>query len=201
MATIIQPQVEYARLERQNRMLKRVGFFLFVLCFLCIGLIAWQLRKLSHGLALGHTKMISANQFNLLDQNGKVQGLLSGSEGGAMLFLNGPDGKTGLMFAPGPDKGSSLSLESSDGGQQITLNTSDLFSWVNIGTKDDTGDKISLTAGAADRMTVSDKAGFELVLGSASLVRPESGDSHNTSAATVTLFGKDGRVLWMTPKP
>jgi len=53
--TIIQqPQVvEYARLERQNRMLKRVGLFLFVLCFLGIGLVARQLTSwLLHSIGL-----------------------------------------------------------------------------------------------------------------------------------------------------
>src|ERR1700685_218312 len=87
-----QPQVfmDYVRrLESQNRMVKRVAFILFFLCFSAIGLIAWQVKKLSRlTTPQGQTKIVSANEFHLMDENGKVQGMLAASSGGAMLFLN-----------------------------------------------------------------------------------------------------------------
>jgi hypothetical protein len=200
-----QPQVfmDYLeRLERQNRMLKRLGVFLFLLCFLAIGLMAWQLKRVSHLAApLGQAKIISATEFHLRDENGKLQGVLAASPDGAMLFLNGPNNKTGLLFNPGPS-GSSLSLMSSDGEQQLSLHTDNAFSWVTIGPNEGTGDKIEMfTGGGASNVTLSDKAGFQAVLGRASLVKPESGETRNTSVAALTLFGKDGHILWMTPKP
>lgn len=205
-----QPQVfsEYvARVERQNRMLKRIGAFLFFLCFLAIGLIVWQIKRLSRATALqGRTlvnKVIYANEFNLVDQNGKSQGILSGGPNGAMLFLNGPNGKPGLMFFPF-DKGggSSLSLTSVNGEQLIDLTVGDVYSSVAVGTKETAGDKIEMAAGAAGQsLTVSDKAGFQAVLGSASLMKQKSGATTETSVAALTLFGKDGRVIWIAPKP
>jgi hypothetical protein len=208
---VITPQsqlfTEYiSRLERQNQMLKRVGFFLFFLCFLAIGLIAWQLKRISRpAAAQGQVlvnKVIYANEFNLVDQNGKTQGVLSGSADGAMLFLNAHNNKPGLMFYPDKSGGSSLSLTSVSGEHLVMLTTDDEFSWVTIGAKEDRGDRIQMAAGAGGQsLTVSDKTGFQAVLGSASLMKPESGATTNTSVAALTLFAKDGRVIWMTPKP
>ena len=110
--------IEYVmRLERQNRILARAGSFLFFLCFLAIGFLAWQLRRTSHSSTLQEgAKMISANQFTLLDEDGRIAGALVGGAEGAMFFLNGPKGKLGLTFGPGPDNsGSCLSLMSPSG--------------------------------------------------------------------------------------
>jgi hypothetical protein len=202
-----QPQVflEYlARLERQNRMLKRVGTFLFFLCFLAIGLIAWQLKRISRPAApQGQTKIISATEFDLRDSNGKMQGMLSASPSGAILILDGPNDKPGLMFYP-LDKsgGSSLSLTSVSGEQLVELAVGDPFSSVDVGTKEVRGDKIEMSAGGGSQsLTVSDKAGFQAVLGTASLVKSGTRATTDTSVAALTLFGKDGRVIWMAPKP
>jgi len=207
-AIIQQPQVfmDYVRrLESQNRMVKRVGFVLFFLCFSAIGLIAWQVKKISRlTTPQGQTKIVSANQFNLMDENGKMQGMLAANSDGAMLFLNGPNNRTGLIFSPGEggSNGSSLSLMNSSGEQQVTLNTADAVAWVTIGTKESNGDKIQLIAGSGvQNVMVSDKAGFQAVLGNSTLVTPESGETRQTSVAALTLFGKDGHVIWRTPKP
>jgi hypothetical protein len=147
-------------------------------------------------------KVISENQFTLLDENGKITGMLVGGAEGAMLFLNGPKGKSGLTFGPGPDgSGSYLSLSSPSGEQEVNLNASDPYSWVTVGTKGSAGDSVEMAAGGGIRhVTVSDRAGFEAVLGSASLTK-RSGETTNTSAAALTLFRKDGHIIWVTPKP
>jgi hypothetical protein len=60
-------------------------------------------------------------------------------------------------------------------------------------------DRVELTAGGGvQHVTVSDKAGLEIVLGSASLIKQRSGGTTNTSAAALTLFGNDGHIIWMT---
>jgi hypothetical protein len=46
---------------------------------------------------------------------------------------------------------------------------------------------------------MSDDAGFETDLGSAELVSPKTGEKHRTSAASLVLLGKDGKVLWSAP--
>jgi hypothetical protein len=37
------------------------------------------------------------------------------------------------------------------------------------------------------------------VVGVTGLQTVDTGESHTTSAAAVTLFGKDGKVLWRAP--
>lgn len=204
MGAITQPTAfveRVARLEGQNRILKRVGLFLFCTCFLSIGLIAWHLRSVSRApTAQGRARIISAHQFNLLDENGKIQGLLTGTPGGAMLFLNGPHGKVGLSFHPDED-GSSLSLRSANGEQTILETISDTFSSLTFSTGAGNNRIQMIATLAGGNLTVSDAAGFEAALGNASLVKPENGEGRATSAATLTLFKNDGHVMWMTPKP
>jgi hypothetical protein len=209
MGTITQqPQVftDYvARLERQNRMLNRGGFFLFLVCFLAIGSIAWQVRTMSRGTLLHAERgMISAKEFDVLDENGRTQGMLKGTKDGAMFWLNGPENTRGLAFASDPSgpAGSLLGVVSPNGEQQFVLSVSDASSALKVGATKGGQDEVDISAGGGlQSVTVSDKAGFQAVLGSASLVRPESGETRATSAASLTLFGKDGHVIWMTPKP
>jgi hypothetical protein len=46
---------------------------------------------------------------------------------------------------------------------------------------------------------MSDDAGFEADLGVVELITPRTGQQHKTSAASLTLFSKDRKVLWSTP--
>jgi len=47
---------------------------------------------------------------------------------------------------------------------------------------------------------IRDDDGFEAALGCADLVTRDTGEKHRTSAASLTLFGKDGKVLWSAPR-
>jgi hypothetical protein len=46
---------------------------------------------------------------------------------------------------------------------------------------------------------LSDSDGFSAQMGSTDLVTPNTGERHKTSAASLTLFGKDNTVLWSAP--
>lgn len=48
-------------------------------------------------------------------------------------------------------------------------------------------------------LTLSDDEGFQTEIGNADLVTPETGESHKTSAASVVMIGKDGKVIWRAP--
>jgi hypothetical protein len=47
------------------------------------------------------------------------------------------------------------------------------------------------------------RAGFSMVLGTADLVTPTTGETHRTSAASITMFGngKDHKVIWKAAEP
>jgi hypothetical protein len=49
------------------------------------------------------------------------------------------------------------------------------------------------------KLEVSDAAGFKCILGKAQLETPSTGESHTTSAASLAMFDKDGKVIWRTP--
>jgi hypothetical protein len=52
---------------------------------------------------------------------------------------------------------------------------------------------------AADELHITDDKGFEVIVGTASLVTPRSGETHKTSAASIALFDKDKNVIWKAP--
>jgi hypothetical protein len=47
---------------------------------------------------------------------------------------------------------------------------------------------------------VTDAEGFQTQIGSVNLVAPRTGTTSKTSAASVTLLAKDGKILWSTPQ-
>jgi hypothetical protein len=48
-------------------------------------------------------------------------------------------------------------------------------------------------------LAVGDREGFHAELGNTDLVTLRTGEKHKTSAASLVLFGKDGKVLWSAP--
>lgn len=114
-----------SRLEAQNRVLRRTGAFLFLLCFFAIGFIGWRVKRLSNQVPERVPNIISAHQFDLLDRRGQLQGMLAYSDDGPIFELWGPDGKGGLSFMPvkgvADHPGFNLELSSTSGKQQITL--------------------------------------------------------------------------------
>ena len=48
-------------------------------------------------------------------------------------------------------------------------------------------------------IVANDSEGFSAELGSTSLVTTRTGEQHKSSAASLVLFGKDGKVLWSAP--
>jgi hypothetical protein len=48
-------------------------------------------------------------------------------------------------------------------------------------------------------LTLTDDEGYSTEIGRAGLVTPSTGETHQTSAASLVLFGKDGKVLWSAP--
>jgi hypothetical protein len=199
------------KLERQSRVVKYCAILLFVILVFGFGIIEWQVkRRIGSSSARIEADMISAHQLEIYDKNGQGKALLTGT----MFFLGGPNGKTELMVAPQKD-GVSLSLLDLNGKERLTLSVGegeqkiDLtaagpYSWLSMGGPDkyqQDRDRIEITAGGDQpNISISDKSGFEAILGRAALVKRQTGEDERTSAASLTLFDNDGHVLWMTPK-
>ena len=159
-------------------------------------------RSLDKGI---RTKFIATSELDLLDENQKTQGMLStlGSNpehGGTLFILSGTSGKPQVMLTTGKD-GPSLDMMNASGVTEMSMNVSNSVSWVNLGEDKNEKDKIKLTTGSGESsIEVSDSSGFTATLGKASLTSSRYGETRQTSGASLTLFGKDGHILWMSPK-
>ncbi len=58
---------------------------------------------------------------------------------------------------------------------------------------------IFLSAFTDPVLQITDEAGFRSLVGSVDLETTPTGQTHKTSAASLVLFGKDGKVLWSAP--
>lgn len=57
--------------------------------------------------------------------------------------------------------------------------------------------------GPSPAVSLADSAGYSMTLGGASLVSPTTGETRQTSAASIVMFGnsKDHHVIWQAPNP
>jgi hypothetical protein len=91
------------------------------------------------------------------------------------------------------DDGPALDLFNSKG--KLTTMVSDNLISVDAGNSNYVG----LSADGEPNLEISDSQGFEARLGVTTTVTTLTGEQHETSAASLTLFGKDKKVLWSAP--
>ena len=195
------------RLESENRRLKQAALAVQVV-IASMGLTAQtQSRKSTRPPApaspppLVLPKNIEAESFVLKDPAGHVRAELSMSgtgpsfklrdaSGSALLTLSlndsAPGGPFLLLSDPAHHAGFSLSvLEGA--GSQLTL----------MGEKPDVGAHIAV-APEGTSLEISDPEGFRANIGNG--VQPtKGGQTKKTTAASITLFNKDRKVLWSAP--
>lgn len=198
-------------LERENRRLKQLGI---------MGLVGITLL-FAMGQAPGK-KTVEANEFILTDSSGKVRArlgmnpktgstemLLLDSKGQTRSELFAGDTKSGVVVFSSAGK-PRLKFVADDSGSDFTLSDSEGLPRVLFGQNDHSSDAdggaflyvesgrgiVRLTAGG---VLVYDAEGFEAFLGTADLETAGTGEKHKTSAASLTLFGKDKNVIWRAP--
>lgn len=112
---------------------------------------------------------------------------------GLALYGNDKGAFHGLRVGLGVVKGvPGLNLFGEDSTQQASL---DLETGPRLLLSGEDGDVLLEKAS----LEISDKQGFSTRVGSTALETPRTGESHKTSAASVVLFGKDGKALWSAP--
>jgi hypothetical protein len=175
-----------ARLEAQNRRLKKAG--------IAVALLASTVVVMGQAPT---SKVIEANEFHVKDANGRVRAKLLMSEGsGPRLDLFDEDEKPMASLSAIARIGA-LSLGSTLGSSGSVILEP------NIGLLL-TGDAGAISAttikalGGPD-IRLSDKEGFETVIGKVDLVKTHTGREESTPAASVVLFGNDKKVLWSAP--
>ena len=188
-------QERLGRLERQNRTLKLVVGAVLIL--LLVGQYRFEVRERKNPTIMSCNRII-ANELVLNDTEGRERARLSALSGYGVLTLYD-------LF--GADHDGSMKLSSTGlslyAGSWPVVELGGLTSPEPIvrlwGKEKDSLKGISLSAVTEPTLQITDEAGFMSVIGSADLQTPRTGEAHKTSAASLVLFGKDGKVLWSAP--
>jgi hypothetical protein len=193
------------RLERQNRIFRR-GALTCLIGLVSVGLLGQTKhpRKAPPTAATAAPVMpekIEAGSFILKDSNGKTRAELSMAGTGPTFKLRDESG-TALM---------TLSLnDSSPHGPMMLLSDPQNHAGVSLSVLEGMGSQLSLVGARPDiqaRMEVapegttfemSDADGFTTSIGSG-MQASKGKQPKKTTAASVTLYGKDRKVLWSAP--
>ncbi|MCJ7503363.1 MAG: hypothetical protein MUP80_09950 [Acidobacteriia bacterium] len=190
------------KLEKQNRRLKRLA----LLCLLIAGsgfLLAQVPRK---ALSAAPTQAVQAATYDTLvvhrlelrDKAGKLRGLWTVEAEAPFLELYDTAGKPrarlgvvlkfpAVMLYDAAGK-LRAGLQVDDSGPGLHLYDAALNTRARLGVDDD-----------GPSLWLQDAQQFQAVVGVTGLETIGTGESHKTSAAAVTLFGKDGKVIWRAP--
>jgi hypothetical protein len=197
-----------AQLERQNRQLKR-GAMACLVVVASLGLMGQAQRKTARPPAAAPAappqpvmpKNIEAESFILKDTNGRVRAELSMSGTGPGLKLRDQSGSALVTV--------SLN-DSAPTGPILLLSDPQHHGGLSMSVLEGAGSQLSLTGERPDiqahvgvapdgtSLTLSDQDGFTASIGGG-MQPSKSGQVKKTSAASITLFNKDRKVLWAAP--
>jgi hypothetical protein len=127
------------------------------------------------------------SSLHLTDGQGAAVSLIV-SKASPSLAMVGVDGAASLSIIGPP----ALSLTGAGGLSSVLNRDALLF----IGGED--GD-VSLGVRHGPGLALTDGQGFHSVLGVTKTVSTGTGEHHQTSAAALTMFDKEGKVIWSAP--
>lgn len=197
------------KLEKQNRMFKR-GALACLVAITSFALMGQTQRKPTRPPAAAAPKEpppvvlpknIEAESFILKDGSGHTRAELSMSGTGPAFKLLDPTGSALV----------SVSLnDSAPGGPFLLLSDPQHKAGLSVSVLQGAGSQLTMTGDRADiqahigvtpdgtTLALSDADGFTANIGSG--IQPgKGGQVKKTSAASITLFNKDRKVLWTTP--
>jgi hypothetical protein len=161
------------------------------------------------------TRTVEAQSFVLRDANGnrRAELALFGTKGSILRFFDGDEVAASLTVA---GMGSSrLDLASANQGRGLAVGVRRQGPWLDLWDTTgsmvlvpsrvdlvDSGKKAASTlmidsGGAA--LKLLDSHGFATVIGNIGLVTPATGESHQTSAASILMFNDKNQVFWTAP--
>ena len=198
------------KLERENRVLKRSA--------LVVLLVLSAVVAMAQAPA---TRTVIADEFMLKDSTGVIRAKLGFARGEPRLTLldaaGQPRAVLGTEFIDFMDSnsttrvvlGSSSAGELSPAGQVLPFEGPSLYfsgadKRVMVDLRETPrGGTLYLRGrnepNSGPSLELTDAQGFKTVVGSVSLTDPSTGTSSRTSAASITLFGKDGKSIWSAP--
>jgi hypothetical protein len=174
------------KLERQNRWLKRVG----VLALVGVGA----------GLFIGYTKLTQFNESlghpvgRIIAPNTIVAGTIQARD----LELRDPNEHclAHLYSFKGEPK---LELMDANGNVRAGLGVFRETAYVDVLGVDPKSSTELTVSRDGPSLSVSDQKGFSSIVGVTDLENVHTGETYKTSAASLVIFGKKGKVIWHAP--
>ncbi len=170
------------RLEGQNRWLKR-GATVVLLMLSTLALTAQRSTN----------KAVEANEFILTDEHGRTRADLNVVGGAPGLTIYDTRGKARAILALGKD-GPFLLLNAADRSKDLSLSSDSL-----VINRNGVIEAILEAADDGPTLRLTDSRGFHSILGMAGTERPSTGETRQTSAASLVMFGKEGSIIWRAP--
>jgi len=161
---------------------------------------------------------VTSNEFDLHDDNAKLRArLFMAEKHTGNITLPGMEKPVPMTFNPSP----MLALYDEKGNARVLLNgTGDVYG-SNFAISDSEGKQLGSFLGVdgygamlgiyngkgdlrailtPGNLELTDDDGFKSAMGvEKNLVTPRTGETHQTSAASVLLFSRDGNVIWRAP--
>lgn len=196
------------RLERDNRRLKGLAVAVLVLA---AGLSLYDAAGV-HAAPQSVPEKISAHEFDVVDSLGTPR-IIMGSDpdtqthGGPFIRLYDAKGVQRLMMEVSSDTsevgGPSVWLLDAKGELRALMGLSpDGLSSLNFfADRGRAGARIEVLPTGAPDITLRDPQGFEMHLGHTETVTPKTGQTQQTSAASIVMFGNDEKhhIIWQAP--
>jgi hypothetical protein len=174
------------KLERENRKMKRFGALVVVV--IAVLVLTGQ---------AGKNRALDADSLVIRDANGRVR---------IELGIGDDTSPTLRMYGGSDSKNASLSLRSSQKGSTLSFMTLPSgVPFLILSSEGEDGPSLLLqdrTGGAAIQpasVNTWDNDKFSSYVGRTGTVDTKTGSNTKSSAASLTLFGKDGKVIWRAP--
>jgi hypothetical protein len=196
-------EVRIEKLERQNRLFRR-GALTCLIALVSVGLLGQTKhpRKAPPAPAAPVVpEKLEAESFVMKDSNGKIRAELSMAATGPALKLLDESGTALITLAlnDGGPKGPMMRL--SDPQHQAGVSVSVLEGMGSqlslVGTRPDIQARVAVAPDGTS-LEISDADGFATSIGNG-MQASKGKQPKKTTAASVTLYGKDRKVLWSTP--
>ncbi len=189
------------KLERQNCWFKRTGVAALLLAAAVV--VMGQARP---------SRTVTADKFVLVDSQGRTRAVLQADSIRATLtfmdgvgrkrtVLSGGTGTTGHAFAHlelGEAAARGGFVLGTPGGE-VTLSDGGLVMGAYPPNREAGSVLLQAPGPFGPDLELTDSQGYTANIGITRLVTPATGETHRTSAASVVLLGKGGKVLWSAP--
>lgn len=173
------------RLEKENRKLKRT---LMVLCLAGGALFVM-------GQTQGVPKVVVAEKFVLKNAAGEEAARLEMTDTGPQLKMQ--DARANRPEYTSIINPTVIRMYKTGGENNANsvMGPAGMFFTIQEGKEEQ---KVGIHA-SGPTIELSDKQGFETVIGSTNLETKKTGESRKTSAASIVIFNKAGTVIWKAP--